>query len=497
MAQVKVRIPLIGSQNKRNVTETERFAGGKDQHFMNAHYQVWNNPHTGQRTVYLKAREKYETYSSAGSSGGNAGGTAITVWAGANNAAGNVIATSFNGRLFIDANDKGSISSSGLFIDETTISGAANITIVTSAGAGYYYAYGDPGATNISDLEFPPNQTPARTLTGRFVHMDGFPFIMCKDRTIWNGDLNSLSAWTATSFITAQEVPDIGVGLVRMKDVICAFCTKHTEFFRNAGNPAPGSPLSQVGYINVGALNQHAIVQFQETIAFCGVQSGEYGVFILDGMSPRKISTSEIDEFLNKYATTVRLNVVVSWGKALLALTAGVTYGGMSTADEDMLVFDPDVSLWGMWQSDSGIGPIRQSAVTFTPASISSTVFSCFFVTTNDNDTNGYRNTTDECSAVRIRTSKMDMGTRNRKFWQSAALIGDADSSNSVDLTWLDDDYNTEATARTLTMDSNSAVPIAYRLGSSRRRAWGITNGTPTVGWRVEALEVEFDGGQT
>lgn len=106
----------------------------------------------------------------------------------------------------------------------------------------------------IIDADFPANQTPARTIVGTFVHLDGFAFILCSDGTLWNSDINSISAYTATSFLTAAAYPDPGTALAKLGGYIMVFGPNSMEPFYNAGNVS-GSPLTRVtnGTKKIGA----------------------------------------------------------------------------------------------------------------------------------------------------------------------------------------------------------------------------------------------------
>jgi hypothetical protein len=80
-----------------------------------------------------------------------------------------------------------------------------------------------------------------------------------------------------------------------------------------------------------------------------------------------------------------------------------------------------------------------------------------------------------------------DLGTRNRKAWESLAIIGDIQSVTSpIEISYSDDDYNTTVVWGNLDLADN--LPVARRLGSSRRRAW-ILNHSADTAMRIRNLE--------
>lgn len=92
-----------------------------------------------------------------------------------------------------------------------------------------------------------------------------------------------------------------------------------------------------------------------------------------------------------------------------------------------------------------------------------------------------------------IRTDPIDFGTRNRKFWEEVEVIGDLqESASAIAISYSDDDYQSWTTVSGLDLSSDRTR--ALRLGSSRRRAWGITHSADTP-MRVEALELRYSDG--
>lgn len=190
-------------------------------------------------------------------------------------------------------------------IQETLISGVANLTLsvrLTSSPWTQKILYFPNGGalTENTDGDLPTG------IIGCGVNMDGYYFFAANSSAgsnIWNTDLNSLSAVTATSFIAVQSVPDTLIGLARIKNLILGLGTRSIEFFQNVGN-ASGSPLQRIdnAALTIGVLHQLAALRIGDNIIFVSVSEEGLGVHVLSGGQAKKVSTEFIDAALADYA---------------------------------------------------------------------------------------------------------------------------------------------------------------------------------------------------
>ena len=150
--------------------------------------------------------------------------------------------------------------------------------------------------TPITDPDYP-----ATTVRG-VVWLDSYVFVMTPDGVIHNSDLNNPSSWAATSFISANAEPDAGVAIARQLNYLVAFGEWSTEFFYDAGNAAPGSPLSKVlnAFLEVGCASGASIAPSDNTLYYIS-QSKTKGrsVMRLNGYVPERLSNEWIDRILN------------------------------------------------------------------------------------------------------------------------------------------------------------------------------------------------------
>jgi hypothetical protein len=208
------KIPLFGSLTNRNVNPNS--FNSYDQKFINCYPVVDTNSLSGQGTVHLNKRMGFSSADLAA-----AGYLAMPggcIWTGNNSIAVAPYLSGTNLRVYDTAGNliadtiAGITSAPQIRITETIISGVAYLTIVAAKASdskvhAWYVAAGGGAWTEITDVDFPSNQTPALTPVGALIHMDGYAFIQDKNGNIWNSDLNSLSSWSATSYINAQSLP--------------------------------------------------------------------------------------------------------------------------------------------------------------------------------------------------------------------------------------------------------------------------------------------------
>lgn len=364
-------------------------------------------------------------------------------------------------------------------------------------------------ASNVlmATVSAPPNTTALGTvvmassgITGPFcpglAYLNNTCYVMTYDGRVYNSAIDDPSSWSGTS-LQASSDPDGGVALIRHLNYLVVFGQWSIEFFYDAGT-ATGSPLAvyQSGKLEMGCANGYSVASSEQTILWVGQSLTEgRSVYMLDGLSPVKVSTRYIEKYLNNDAMT---NVIGYCFKI-----AGHSLYILSLKDQNItLVYDLDEKEWYQWSSQSGdTGVVNSGTETyFTPICYSGSLeYQPALYLQGENDGQLYKmdnvTTTDDVNKIyfRIVTPNVDSGTNKRKFYQRTELIGDK-VTGSAYLRNSKDDYITWSTYRTFTMSAERAV--LYQCGEARRRAWEvfISDAIPV---RLEALEVEFDIGET
>lgn len=162
---------------------------------------------------------------------------------------------------------------------EHRISGVNNLVIVnaghtsTNASANHgnvwYVADSTSAPSSISDADLPCNNGVSIIRGG--ASLDGYFFVGDITGKIYNSDLNDITSWSATNFLTAEREPDIGIYIGKHHDTVIYIGTRSIEFFYNAGN-STGSPLtrrSDVSY-NIGCYFPNTIIETGDIIYFVG-----------------------------------------------------------------------------------------------------------------------------------------------------------------------------------------------------------------------------------
>jgi hypothetical protein len=344
----------------------------------------------------------------------------------------------------------------------------------------------------VIDADFPGNNS--RTLRGRPVFLDGYCFVMDDTGRIYGSAIDSITSWDG-SYISAQGYPDKGMGLIRYKNGIVAFGKESIEFFRNAGNET-GSPLERVqdNIYHIGCITVNANCTVDDTIAWVGNSSiAGVSVYMMDGFTPKKISTPAIEENLvNGSGGFVYASVVRMVGRTFLLITNSTENNTYAYCIENQTwtEWKSDVAGLVLWHFTSGGGsPTLFSQQTYA-VSATSTGGKVYY---HNPQTPGYIDDVTNYTMT-IQTSKIDGDNNFLKRLTKLFLIGDAISGGySVSVSWSDDDYATFSTARTL--DLSTSVNYLMACGAFRRRAFKISSTAPDK-IRLEALELHIKQGQ-
>lgn len=347
------------------------------------------------------------------------------------------------------------------------------------------YVFSNPTTpTQITDVNFPSPHLPYP------IFLDGYLVLGAGAEDLHNSDLDNPAAWTNNSFISAEMYPDKLTCLTKNNNYIYAVGTNSIEYFYDAGNAPPYSPLSR----NDSAVQQfgtswpNTVVQTEGQVILVGdTNSGSPTVWTIDGFKSKDISIPSVQDVLVTEGTNlVNANayVIRVMGQKLYILC-------LTTRT---LVYSFTTEMWSEWAS--GVD--------------NSTPFIGFFgVETNSNlsildraggfiytmNSNFYQDNTTpfRCEIV---TAKQDFESIHRKTMSRLSLLGDIpDSSgvnNTVLVSWSDDDYKTWATDRSLTF--NYDFPIITQLGAFRRRAFRFRYSSPFI-LRLEGFEVNFNKG--
>jgi len=443
----------------------------KDQRFINCFTERVVNPYTNKATLYLVKRPGFAAiFTPAGSVIGND----IFIWTGNSSK----IISAFgatNSTLYDTTTSLGAITGLATGLTETIVGTTATVVTASTDSTAWYYDTGVGVSTKITDVDFPGNA--GKTLAGNFSHMDGFAFIMDSTGAVWNSDLNSVTAWTANSFISANSYPDKGVGCVRHKDKIVAFGSESTQFFYNAGlTPSPlarNEPLT----LKIGCVGYAAITNIDNAVYWAGSSAqGGLGVYKY-GDTFQRISIPEVESILIiSGAGNITLSSIKFYGRSFVIVQASTVTFVYCVEENAWHEWSSTTPLWsrcagvstGGSQVNYAISKIATTGKVYTinPASL-----------TFQDDSVAYSAT--------IQTSKLGDGI-HRTFWNDVNIIGDRETSaSSLTVSVSDDDYQNSTILGTV--DLSDLRPGLNRCGSAYRRSWILTHSANTP-MRIEAL---------
>ena len=444
-------------------------ASTKDARYINCFRQTIQE----EKKVYAVKRPGFSSYSTPAS---GQKGQAVIIWTG--QGTGDKIISAFGdptSTIYDGTTSLGAITGRCTGITETDLSTTPTLAITSSNSTGWYYDTGS-GLTQISDGDFPGASL---TLAGTFAHIDGYACVMTTTGRVYASDLNSITAWTSTSFDTANAYADQGVGVVRHKQFIMAFGTQSVQFFYNAGlTPFPLSKATAMT-LRIGAVSSDAIAQISDTTFWCGsTPQGGLSIFQYDGNVSR-ISTPEIDaNLVLAGASAISLSTIRFYGRSFVLVIAGSLTFAYCVEEK----FWHEWSGTPLWFKCAGLSTISGSMVNYAVSNV---------------DTDGKVFIMNQAAPVftddsvaytaRIQLPSQDMGTRRMKFWHDLEIVGDEEESSSViQLSYTDDDYQNETIQGSTDLANDRAR--FTRLGASRRRAFILTH-SAAASFRLEAIE--------
>ena len=493
------RVPLIGSLTSRK-PNADIPDDTKDQLFVNCFPEGVQNPITGKKDIWLNKRQG--TIASSDVQASATGHFGSVVWSSNSAATAPLVfsyikSTATSIMFFNDAGAQigGDVANTGacLFMSESDVGGTGNLTatLIDSGTNGWeVWFFPEGGAwTQITDGDFPTN------LVATHTHMDGFMFVMTTAGRIYNSAVNSLSAWGANDYITANSFGDKGVGIARYGRYIVGFGDSSVEFFENAGN-ATGSVLRRltgatlrVGARRTGQAEGASIKEVGDTVYWVGqnAASGAPGVYRLNGMQAEKVSNAAVDRVMGNGA------MYIFGCFSLLGMTHVAFRSGAATS---ALCYCIETGFWWVFT------PAGSLTLTAMIGALDTNDKAKSYFTTN---TNAKFYTFDPSTPVwqdnssaytmTAQTDPLDLDTRRLKFWQTVHIIGDTESATSnLAVSYSDDDYATFSTARNI--DLSSIQKSATGWGASRRRAWKFAHAANTA-CRIKAVEFEYEVGNT
>lgn len=373
--------------------------------------------------------------------------------------------------------------------------------------------------TEITDVDFPPKQTPTLQISRGGTALNGALYVMDTAGTIWGSASEDPTTWNALNFITAEIETDGGVALALHHQHIVAFGQRTIEFFYDAGN-ATGSPLavrSDIDY-NIGAVIQDSVVRIADVLFFIGVaKSGGVGVYAIERFAVKKVSTADIDTMLSSALIVDGMSLLSSgfiFGNSQLYIfTLAFVIGGEYSA-QSSYVFNLTNNTWATWdiahtgyttfplvswsrgkivrsgEGMTNIGDIVSLADDFNPQD---SLLAQVYVLT-DYVVEGYISDTSQSGItipISIQLGHMDNGVRNIKRMDKLRVIAtQPENTQNLTVRWSDEDNDSFNDGVVIDMKNNTRR--LSRLGRYRQRNVRLEySGNEQI--RIEGVEIDYE----
>ncbi len=234
----------------------------------------------------------------------------------------------------------------------STLSGEINSTALVKS-ANNLWLYQNNAATLVTS-SYPLVQTVPGIVT-----IDTTTYVMDTNANILGSNLGDPTTWNALNTIQANTQQDNPVALARHLNYLVAFKDQSTEFFYDAGNPSPGSPLSPIlnAYVEVGCAAAASIQNINDLTLFMSKTSQRgRGVSLITGLAVQRVSTTAVDKILNadSLATVYSFAVAIA-GHNLYVLTL--------KSSNVTLYYDLETQIWGQLTSCISQVPILVSTL--------------------------------------------------------------------------------------------------------------------------------------
>ena len=335
-------------------------------------------------------------------------------------------------------------------------------------------------ATATSVLNFFPTD-----LVPGVSYLDTYVAVMTKTGQIYTCNPGDSTTWNALNYISSNSQPDLGKGLTSHLNYVVAFNEWSTQFFYDTGNSL-GSPLlaNASANLEIGCANGNSIAKFEQTVVWVGQSNtAGKGVYLLNGLSPDKIS----DQYVEKYLDADGVTNCTGYGMKY----KGHSWYVLTLPDTNItLVFDLNEKIWTFWTSVYNnveqyfVGDFFTSlaGITYIQDRHDGELYKLDDATYTDSNGPIY---------VRIVSPLLDADTKTRKFINRVEVIGDQ-VNTIVRVRHSDNDYQNWSMYRSINM--SDVRPVLYQNGTTRRRAYELFQ-SDNQPLRLSALELDLDLG--
>lgn len=362
-------------------------------------------------------------------------------------------------------------------------------SFVTATGTWFIFG---AALAQIVDPNFPTSLVPG------FAYLNGYLYVMNRSGYIYGStNTDNPTVWNPLNFIRASSEADRGVFLAKQLSYVVALKDWTTQFYYDAGNAPPGSPLAEVqgAIIPWGCVDANTPQEIDDMLIWVATNKGASPrVVILQDLHIRVVSTPAVDRYLNatsKYsggALFKSLTIKIP-GHRFYILHVYLTYFGIPSSVT--LVYDIDIDLWYIWSDANGnYWPIAASATDSSGRTLlqSDTDNNLFVL----NEASIYPNDNGSIVPVDIYTPNYDARVARRKQLSMMTFNSDQTNGSTMQMRYSDDDYQNWSNPETI--DLSVERPSTNDLGTFYRRAFHFRHQCNTD-LRIKSIDLQLDIG--
>jgi hypothetical protein len=296
------------------------------------------------------------------------------------------------------------------------------------------------------------------------------------------------------------QTTDTLVGICKHLNYLVAFGKTSTQFYYDSGNGSNTlNPLAvaQSYTLEIGCAHGDTVASADNTVLWVGYsRTNGKSVYMMDGVTPNKVSTSAIDKVLEA------ANWSLPTSSYLFKYNGHTLYVLTLHSSNITLVYDMNAQAWYQWTQYTLASSDQANPNTYVESYFRPT----FYTQLNnsnwmlDDDTatlytfdpNTYQ---DNGLPIyfRVVTELDDSGTTKRKFFGRLEIVGDKIAGGTMQIRHTGNDYQTFSNFRSV--DLGAARSQIYLGGSDRRRAWEFLS-TSNVPMRLDCAEIDFRVGE-
>ena len=320
--------------------------------------------------------------------------------------------------------------------------------------------------------------------------LDGYLFVLKSSSSlVYNSELNNPLSYTVDAFIGAEQEPDKVVRIAKLNNYLVMFGTTSIEYFWDAANPAPDSPLQKNDTpIKINSYLA-GFAQYGNSIYYIGSDDNGFpDVFVLKDFKIDAVGNESIIRYLstvNNQVSTWTGNVICMQGHAFYIINAGASKTWVIDLDSKLITRFA-------FKNNSTFN-ILQSTNIFNTANTRT------FFTLGNNTSHIYKFNESVYQDVGVNftciitTENNSFGTMNRKTMGRFAIVGDRPSSDTnILVQWSDNDYQSYNTG--VSINLNQDIPSVRQMGSFRQRIFKLTY-SDNYPMRIQDIEVNINKG--